>query len=93
MFLGMDFNLLNCELSYGFEMMFILYMPDVSRSFSDVGFLGYIVYKISRNRSPGTHFQDICFATFIIPKANFKPSSHWVLKKKNSNKANKHNSK
>ena len=63
-------------------MMFILYMPDVSRSFSDVGFLGYIVYKISRNRSPGTHFQDICFATFIIPKANFKPSSHWVLKKK-----------
>lgn len=68
MFLGIGFNLFYCELSYGFEMKFILYMPDMSRSFLNREYLGYIVYNTSRNGSPGTHSQDICFATFIKTK-------------------------
>ena len=54
MFLGIDFNLFYCELSYGFKMKFIWYMSNISRSLDR--FLGYIVYNISRNECPGYSF-------------------------------------
>ena len=64
MFLRIDFNLFYCELSYGFKMKFISYMSNISRSFLDERFLGYVVCSISRNQGPRYPFSGQFFFSF-----------------------------
>lgn len=64
MFLRIDFNLFYCELSYGFKMKFISYISNISRSFLDERFLGYVVYSISRNQGARYTFSGQFFFSF-----------------------------
>lgn len=93
MFLGIHFNLFYGELSYGFKLKF---MSDISGYFFRQGFLGHVVYNISRNGSPRESFSGHCFCNICYPQNEGLKQEEVIgslKKKKKEEEANKHNNK